>query len=115
MLCDLQHGMLSAARGRTVAAGNVVWSVGDAMALPFADGTFDAALVATVLGEVPDRAACVAELCRVVRAGGVVTVAETRRDSDFIGRAELEALFTGAGFRLLGCRGPGWEYTARFT
>lgn len=114
-LCDLQHGMLRVARGRTVHVGNVVWTVGDAMALPFAAGAFDAALVATVLGEVPDRAACVRELRRVVAVGGVVTVAETRRDSDFISRADLETLFAGVGFRPLDHRGPRWEYTSRFT
>lgn len=114
-LCDLQHGMVEVARGRTRDGGNVTWAVGDAMALPFADASFDAVLVATVLGEVPDRAACVREVRRVLAAGGVVTVSETRRDSDFIGRADLESLFAGAGFRPLDHRGPRWEYTARFT
>lgn len=114
-LCDLQHGMLRVAHGRTVGAGNVMWVAGDAMALPFSAGSFDAVLVATVLGEVPDRVACVRELRRVLAADGVVTVAETRRDSDFIDRADLEALFAAAGFRPLDQRGPRWEYTARFT
>ncbi len=42
-----------------------------------------------MLGEVPDREGCIAEIRRVLRTGGHATFAETRRDSDFI---PLEAL-----------------------
>jgi ubiquinone/menaquinone biosynthesis C-methylase UbiE len=45
---------------------------GDAMALPFADGAFDAALMALVIFFVPDPAKGVAEMVRVVRPGGIV-------------------------------------------
>jgi SAM-dependent methyltransferase len=45
---------------------------GDAMALPFADGRFDAAVMALVIFFVPDPAKGVAEMTRVVRAGGLV-------------------------------------------
>jgi SAM-dependent methyltransferase len=44
----------------------------DAMALPFADGTFDAAVMPLVIFFVPDPAAGVAEMVRVVEPGGVV-------------------------------------------
>jgi ubiquinone/menaquinone biosynthesis C-methylase UbiE len=42
------------------------------MALPVADAASDAAVMALVLFFVPDPAAGVAEMCRAVRAGGVV-------------------------------------------
>jgi ubiquinone/menaquinone biosynthesis C-methylase UbiE len=45
---------------------------GDAMALPFADGSFDAAVMALVLVFVPDPAKGVSEMVRVVRPGGAV-------------------------------------------
>ncbi len=45
---------------------------GDAMALPFADNTFDAALMALVIFFVPKPAKGVAEMARVVRPGGTV-------------------------------------------
>jgi len=45
---------------------------GDAMALPFADGSFDAAVMALVLVFVPDPAKGVSEMVRVVVPGGTV-------------------------------------------
>jgi ubiquinone/menaquinone biosynthesis C-methylase UbiE len=45
---------------------------GDAMALPYADDSFDAAVMALVLFFVPEPAKGVAEMVRVVRSGGVV-------------------------------------------
>ncbi|MBA2384542.1 MAG: methyltransferase domain-containing protein [Actinobacteria bacterium] len=61
------------ARGRSRTAGlDIDWVEGDALGLPFPDGTFDAALSAfgVVYAPEPDRAA--AEQFRVVRGGGVV-------------------------------------------
>jgi ubiquinone/menaquinone biosynthesis C-methylase UbiE len=43
---------------------------GDAQALPFADGSFDAAAMALVISFLPDPAKAVAEMARVVRPGG---------------------------------------------
>src|ERR1041384_6603944 len=46
---------------------------GDAMALPFAGDTFDAAVMPLVIFFVPDPARGVAEMVRVVCAGGTVS------------------------------------------
>jgi|LNFM01.1.fsa_nt_gb ubiquinone/menaquinone biosynthesis C-methylase UbiE len=46
---------------------------GDAMALPFADRSFDMAVMALVIFFVPDPAKGVAEMMRTVRPGGMVT------------------------------------------
>jgi SAM-dependent methyltransferase len=46
--------------------------VGDAMALPFPDARFDAAIMALVIFFVPEPANGVAEMVRVVRPGGIV-------------------------------------------
>lgn len=86
----------------------------DAAGLPFADATFDAVLVVLMLGEVPERARCLSECRRVLRPGGVALFAESRRDSDFIGRADLRALVEPHGFELDRYGGRSWEYTARF-
>src|SRR5882724_966797 len=45
---------------------------GDAMALPFADDTFDAAVMPLVIFFVPEPARGVAEMARVVCPGGIV-------------------------------------------
>jgi ubiquinone/menaquinone biosynthesis C-methylase UbiE len=49
------------------------FDVGDAMALPYADASFDAAVMALVIFFVPDPAKSVAEMARVVAPGGMVS------------------------------------------
>jgi SAM-dependent methyltransferase len=46
---------------------------GDAMALPYADHAFDAAVMALVIFFVPDPASGVSEMARVVAPGGIVS------------------------------------------
>jgi ubiquinone/menaquinone biosynthesis C-methylase UbiE len=46
------------------------FQVGDAQSLPFADGRFDAAVMALVITFIPDPARAVGEMVRVVRPGG---------------------------------------------
>jgi SAM-dependent methyltransferase len=51
----------------------VCFALGDAMALPYPDASFDAAVMALVIFFVPDPAKGVAEMARVVRPGGSVS------------------------------------------
>ncbi len=51
---------------------------GDALRLPFADGTFDRIIAAEVLEHIPDDAAAMSELARVLRPGGLVAVTVPR-------------------------------------
>lgn len=114
VLVDLQIGMLRMARGRLPAGSNAGCVGADASALPLATATFDAVICATMLGEVPDAAGCLDEIRRVLRSGGRLTVAETRRDSDFIAFHPLRALVESHGFALEERRGIAWQYVARF-
>ena len=57
----------------------VQFQQGNAMALPFLDDTFDAAVMPLVVFFVPDPSKGVAEMARVVRPGGVVANAVTGR------------------------------------
>jgi SAM-dependent methyltransferase len=68
---DPSEGQLAYARGRP-GAGGAVFRQGDAMALPFDAGRFDAAAMALVIFFVPEPATGVAEMARVVRPGGLV-------------------------------------------
>ena len=69
---DVSAEQLSYARNRLPAGAPVTWDEGDAMRLPVADASCDAAVMALVLFFVPEPAIGVAEMCRAVRSGGVV-------------------------------------------
>ena len=68
---DPSDEQLSFARTR-LARAPATFRQGDAMALPYADGSFDAAVMALVIFFVPDPARGIAEMVRVVRPGGGV-------------------------------------------
>jgi SAM-dependent methyltransferase len=69
---DPSEGQLAYARTRP-AARVAQFRQGDAMALPFPEDTFDAAVMPLVIFFVPDLAKGVAEMARVVCPGGAVT------------------------------------------
>ncbi|HKO70127.1 MAG TPA: class I SAM-dependent methyltransferase, partial [Bradyrhizobium sp.] len=68
---DPSEGQLAFARTRP-AAGLAKFRQGDAMALPFPVGSFDAAVMALVIVFVPEPKKAVEEMVRVVRPGGMV-------------------------------------------
>ncbi len=69
---DPSEGQLAYARARP-ASRVAQFRRGDAMALPFPDDAFDAAVMPLVIFFVPDPAKGVAEMARVVCTGGIVT------------------------------------------
>ncbi|WP_428486778.1 class I SAM-dependent methyltransferase [Rhodopila sp.] len=69
---DPSDAQLAFAHTRPATHG-VTFLQGDAMALPFDGGRFDAAVMALVIFFVPDPAKGVAEMARVVCPGGVVS------------------------------------------
>ena len=69
---DPSPAQLAFARSR-LAGGPAQFSQGDAMALPWGEAAFDAAVMALVIFFVPDPAKGVAEMARVVRPGGSVS------------------------------------------
>jgi SAM-dependent methyltransferase len=68
---DPSEAQLVYARARPALRGAEL-RIGDAMALPYANDAFDAAVMALVIFFVPEPARGVAEMARVVRPGGVV-------------------------------------------
>ena len=98
-LLDAQQGMLdlAAARLRKEGIRDVEAVLGLAQALPFGSGAFDRVLMITVLGEVPDPAAGMAEAARVLAPGGRLCLVEAAGDPDRLRRAEADALAAAAG------------------
>ena len=71
--------------------------------MPYEDGTFDAAFLVTVLGEVPDQDSALRELARVLQPGGRLIVGELLGDPHYVSQRA-----SGSGLPAQGCfRAPG--------
>jgi ubiquinone/menaquinone biosynthesis C-methylase UbiE len=113
---DLVPAMIAQARERQSSLGlsNLTWVVGDALPLPFPDGSFSSVLTRYSFHHFTDPAGVFAEMVRACRPGGRVTVAdvfttspeqaeaydrlERHRDPSHtraLQLAELEQLFSG--------------------
>ena len=57
---------------------------GDALALPFSDGTFDRVICSEVLEHIPNDVAAMAELTRVLRPGGTMAITIPRFGPELI-------------------------------
>jgi demethylmenaquinone methyltransferase/2-methoxy-6-polyprenyl-1,4-benzoquinol methylase len=76
---DISPGMIRVARRRFVDRPGLEFVVGDALALPTEDGSFDAATIAFGMRNLPDYAKGFAEMARSVRPGGRVVCLEIAR------------------------------------
>lgn len=70
---DLTFAMLSRSVGKAKNL-KMQWTQGDSMALPFADASFDFAVLHLIVAVVPDAERCLAEAARVVKPGGQILV-----------------------------------------
>lgn len=79
---DISEGMLNAAKEIAEECSlDIEYQVGDAEALPFEDGEFDAVVSTFGVMFAPDRAAAASELTRVCRKGGRVALLTWPPDS----------------------------------
>jgi ubiquinone/menaquinone biosynthesis C-methylase UbiE len=92
---------------------NLVPTRGDATALPFQDASIDAAVLTAVLGEIPDRAAALREIRRVLKPEGRLVVGELFGDPHFTTRSSLERQGAEAGLALVEHSGNWFGYFAR--
>jgi SAM-dependent methyltransferase len=113
---DLQQEMLdhTLLRGEQRDIRNIYAMQGDARSLPYEDGTFNAAYLVTVLGEIPDQEAALRELARVVRPEGCVVVGELFGDPHWVSPAKLRERAERAGLRFEHRLGSPLGYFARF-
>jgi protein-L-isoaspartate O-methyltransferase len=107
----LEHTMRSAAeRG----LDNITPTQADASAMPYEEGTYDAAFLVTVLGEIPDQDAALRELARVLRPGGRLVVGELLGDPHYVRLAPMRLRASGAGLSYERRAGNAMGYFARF-
>jgi SAM-dependent methyltransferase len=113
---DLQPGMLALLQHRLAERriSNAAPVAADATHLPLAGRSIDAAYLAAVFGEIPDRPAALAELRRVLKPGAALSFFETLRDSDYIYVDTMKDLCRACGFRLLEHRRRFLGYTMTF-
>lgn len=105
---DLQQEMLdhTTRRAREDGVANIQPRRGDARRLPYPDGSFDAAYLVAVLGEIPDQDAALRELRRVVRSDGRIVVGELLGDPHMVGERSLRRRAAAAGLQLERRVGP---------
>jgi ubiquinone/menaquinone biosynthesis C-methylase UbiE len=115
-LLDLQQEMLdhTIRRAREHGLWNVNATRGDAQELGFEDDSFDAAILVTVLGEIPDQDAALREVNRVLRDGGRLIVGELFGDPHMVAFGSLRRRAEEAGLRFEERVGPKVGYFARF-
>jgi ubiquinone/menaquinone biosynthesis C-methylase UbiE len=88
---DASETMIAEATTRVADAGlDVRFLVGDALALPFDDATFDACRVETVLQHLVDPRTAVREMTRVTRPGGRVGAIEFDLETVFLDHPDQE-------------------------
>jgi ubiquinone/menaquinone biosynthesis C-methylase UbiE len=81
---DLSPTMIELANGHRAAspaADRVTFEIGDAMALPFADSSFDVAISSGSIKQWPDASRGLAEIHRVLTPGGRAFVLEVNSDA----------------------------------
>ena len=112
---DLQQEMLdhSIRRARERGLWNVNPTQGDAQELPYEDDSFDAAILITTLGEIPDQHAALRETARVLRPGGRLIVGELFGDPHMVTLRSLRRRAEAAGLHLVRRLGPPLAYFAR--
>jgi ubiquinone/menaquinone biosynthesis C-methylase UbiE len=113
---DIQPGMIDRLQRRAKAADvtNLTAILGDATQSLVTEASFDVVFLVTVLGEIPDRAAALAQCFLALKPGGVLSITELFTDPHYQRRSTVKRLGESAGFRLASIHGGWWRYTANF-
>jgi ubiquinone/menaquinone biosynthesis C-methylase UbiE len=113
---DIQPGMIERLKKRADLANvtNLTAILGDATRPLVPEASFDLVFLVTVLGEIPDRAAALAQCHRDLKPGGVLSITEMLGDPHYQSRATVKRLAEAAGFRFLSVEGNWRIFTANF-
>lgn len=108
---DFSPAMLDVARRKGKDVKNVTWREGDAMALPFADNTFQSATISFGLRNTADYLRVLQEMTRVVIPGGWVYCLDS-----FVPESPFIRPFYWLYFRyVMPLLGGGWRHVKEYT
>jgi len=113
---DIQPAMIERLKARANQAGvtNLKAIPGDATIPHVPEASFDLVFLCAALGEIPDRAAAMAQSFRALKPQGVLSITEIFGDPHYQSRSVVRRLAEAAGFRFQSVRGGWWLYTADF-
>jgi ubiquinone/menaquinone biosynthesis C-methylase UbiE len=113
---DIQPAMIAQLERRIREAGltNVETHVAGAYDLPLESESVERAFLVTVLPEIPDQDRALAELWRVIKPGGLLSITEEFIDPDYPFPFETIRRVEAAGFKPVQRFGNLWVYTINF-
>jgi ubiquinone/menaquinone biosynthesis C-methylase UbiE len=113
---DIQQKMLDRLKARAEAAGitNLKAILGDATRALVPEASFDLVFLSAVLGEIPDRAAALAQCYRALKPQGVLSITEMIGDPHYQSRSTVRSLAVVAGFEPQSVKGGSWLFTYDF-
>jgi ubiquinone/menaquinone biosynthesis C-methylase UbiE len=95
---DLARHMLEVGQRNILAAGldnRICLQLCDAKHMPYADGSFLAVISNSIVHHIPEPAAVIAEIIRVLRSGGLLFVRDLMRPADDATVRQLVAQYAG--------------------
>lgn len=113
---DLQAGML--ARVKQKADAELLSNI-ECLCAGLGDGKlgkdrFDAAVMVTVLGEIPDRTSALREIVAALKPGAILSITETVFDPHYQSQSKVLSLATAAGLTRIESFGNKIAYTLHF-
>jgi ubiquinone/menaquinone biosynthesis C-methylase UbiE len=114
-ILDVQQAMLDDTMRRAGERGleNITPTCADARHLPYPDATFDAVVLVTTLGEIPDQDSAWREMARVLKPAGRVVNGELFGDPHWVSPRTAEQRATAAGLESHRRLGPRAGYFGR--
>jgi SAM-dependent methyltransferase len=114
-ILDVQQAMLddTMRRARDRGMDNITPACADAQQLPYPDATFDAVVLVTTLGEIPDQHAAWRAMARVLKPEGRVVNGELFGDPHWVSPRTAEGRATTAGLGRHRRLGPWAGYYGR--
>jgi ubiquinone/menaquinone biosynthesis C-methylase UbiE len=115
-ILDIQQEMLDATMRRAERRGlsNISPTRADAQRLPFPDATFDAVVLVTTLGEIPDQDTAMREFARVLKPGARLVHGELFGDPHWVSPRAAERRAADAGLAFGRRVGRAAGYFARY-